>query len=116
MKNVMASASVIVCALMMVGARPERARSQRNTTRPRPSEHFRGHEVAGGEVLVRLRSTAAVQDIRTLTDAEDDRPLGFNGWRRVRSASRGVEALIAALTGHPEVLEAEPNYLFHTTT
>jgi subtilisin family serine protease len=83
----------------------------------RGHEHVMGLSVVAGEVLVRLRSTtgASVSRLRRDADADDDQLLGRGEWRRVHSGSRGAAALLAALAANPDVAEAEPNYIVHTT-
>lgn len=74
-------------------------------------ETFNGQPVVAGEVLVRLRDTTSLADIARQADADDDRPVGNGGWRRIHSNSRGVAALMTAMAARPDVLEVEPNYI-----
>jgi subtilisin family serine protease len=80
-------------------------------------EHVQGRLVAAGEVLVRFRANAAntLAQVRRDVDADDDRPVGRNGWRLVHSRSRGAQALLTAMASRSDVIEAEPNYVLHTT-
>ncbi len=97
--------------LLLAAAWPLRTQAQDERRR----ENFRGRDVVAGEVAVRLRPGAGTAALRALIDAEDDQPVGRGAWRRLRSRSRDVETLIAALSRRGEVLAVEPNYIVSAT-
>src|SRR4029077_11851923 len=76
---------------------PRAVRSQGLVFRGRQAEYYRGQPAVAGEVLVHLRPGAALASLRAAVDAEDDRPVGTQGWRRVRSRSRRIDTLMAVL-------------------
>ena len=80
-------------------------------------EHIQGSLVTAGEVLVRFRTNAAerMAQVRRDVDADDDRPIGRRGWRLVHSRSRSAQSLLTAMASRSDVIEAEPNYVLHTT-
>jgi subtilisin family serine protease len=72
-----------------------------------------GYDVAAGEALVKLRTTAALPEIENESDADSFEEIGGTGVRRVHSRSLGTDALIATLAAHPDVEYVEPNYILH---
>jgi subtilisin family serine protease len=78
---------------------------------------FAGHEAASREVLVKFRNSRANVDaeVKQQVDVEDDRPVGNDGVRRLRSRTFDVETLVHFLQSHPDVEYAEPNYIVHST-
>ncbi|HET9831687.1 MAG TPA: S8 family serine peptidase, partial [Vicinamibacterales bacterium] len=80
-------------------------------------DYVNGLPVADGEVLVRLRTGTAAERaaIDAIIDADDDHPIGIGVWRRVHSATRTVQLMLAALRGRGEILDVEPNYIVHVT-
>src|SRR5262245_3298575 len=77
-------------------------------------ETFNGRDVVAREVLVKFRQRPQASDlaqIRADGDADDVRSIGHAGVFRVRSRSRNVNALLAALRRRPDVEYAEPNFI-----
>jgi hypothetical protein len=72
---------------------------------------FRGHEVAAGEVLVKLFEHARQAPMPADLDIDRDDPVGDGSVRRIHSRSRNVEALLARLSEWADVEYAEPNYI-----
>ena len=73
-----------------------------------------GYEAVANEVLVALRPGApgrAWSEIAAAGGADELRPLGRAGARRLRSRSLGTSALRARLMAHPHVRYAEPNWV-----
>src|SRR5262245_5320590 len=83
---------------------PARARTQV------AREQFNGRDVVAGEVLVRLRNQQQINSVRQQVDAVSDRPIGDGEWRRIRSNTRTVQALMQILGARGDV-EVEPNYI-----
>jgi hypothetical protein len=81
----------------------------------RRREIFQGREVVENEVLVRFRGVAGQAAASQEVDADEDRPVGGGGWRKIHSRSRNVQTIIAALQRRDEVLEVEPNYIVQAT-
>src|SRR5262245_47578260 len=106
--------SAVFACLWMVS--PAHLRSQ-NFAGPFLREHVLGQEVVAGEVLVRFRADAhsRMYQIELELDAEDNRPVGDGTWRKIRSTSRGTQALLNALSARTDVLAVEPNYIVHST-
>jgi serine protease len=79
-------------------------------------------EKVPGEVLVKVRSGAGNAELANIesqanADTDDELAQVASGTlRRLRSRSQSTEALVAALSHHPAVVYAEPNYIVHTTT
>jgi subtilisin family serine protease len=103
----------LICTLVLSGwiLRPTNVRSQSRL------EHIDGHPVVAGEILVRFRADARahMEQIERDLDADDNRPVGAGGWRRIRSASRSAQTLLTALAARSDVLEVQPNYIVHST-
>ena len=77
-------------------------------------ETVNGRDVVAREVLVKFRQQPSASDlsqIRADGDASDIRAIGRAGLFRLRSRSRNVPALLAALRGRPDVAYAEPNFI-----
>jgi subtilase family serine protease len=74
-----------------------------------------GREAAAREVLVRFRGPIPRQLTAVLADAdpEDIEPIERTGLLRIRSRSRDVTALIAALFRRGDIAYVEPNYIVH---
>lgn len=73
------------------------------------------HPAVEGEVLVRFASSSSVaqrQDVRASLDVTQSRNLGLPGLQLLKLNSGDVESAIAALEQQPDVLYAEPNYLY----
>ena len=98
-----------------MGVYPQAVRSQGLVFRGRQAEYHRGRPAVAGEVLVHLRPGAALANLRAAADAEEDRPVGLEGWRRVRSRSRRIDTLMAVLSARSDVIEVEPNYIVEAT-
>ena len=94
---------------------PQAVRSQGLVFRGRQAEDHRGQPAVAGEVLVHLRPGASLASLRAAVDAEEDRPIGTQGWRRVRSRSRRIDTLLAVLASRGDVIEVEPNYIVEAT-
>jgi hypothetical protein len=79
------------------------------------TEVFNGHEVAAGEVLVKLRTAApaTMSAIKRAHDIDNDKGLGGIGTRLFHSRSKSVAALVRDLSADPNVVYAEPNYIIH---
>src|SRR5262245_28336854 len=77
-------------------------------------ETFNGRDVVAREVLVKFRQRPQASDlaqIRADGDADDVRSIGHAGVFRLRSRSRNVGALLAALSRRPDIAYAEPNFI-----
>ena len=113
MKNrglLLLSASVGLLTVALSSAVRTQSRARTST-----QAQYMGLAVVAGEALVRPRSAAALPQIDSDMDADDDQPVGQGGWRRIHSASRSVDVLVTALRSRADVLEVEPNYIVHTT-
>jgi len=79
----------------------------------RQTENYSGRTVAAREVLVRFRpmSQQVLTQIIQAHDLDLMRPVGRAGAFRLRSRRMDVDALIRALSTHPNVLFVEPNYV-----
>ena len=75
-----------------------------------------GHAVAAGEILVRFRGNANINQLRADVDAETDRFVGDGRIWHARSRGKNVQALIAQLRTRPDVLYVEPNYILYSTS
>jgi subtilisin family serine protease len=105
-----AACSVAAAALIVAG----HALAQN----PRRSVVFNGREAAAGEVLVRFTRQPAETErlaIERDADAAESEPIG-PAFRRMRSRTLDVAALIASVRRRAIVEYAEPNYLWHSTT
>jgi serine protease len=79
----------------------------------------RGHEVSASEVIVKLRTAnpLTLPQIQATGDIQLDKLIGGGrDLHLMRSRSLSVASLINALSGHPEVLYVEPNYIVRGTT
>ena len=103
----------VACACL---ASPVLLRSQ-SPAGPRSREYVQGYEVVAGEVLVQFRADAfsRMSQIERDLDADGNRPIGDGAWRKIRSASRGTQTLLTALSSRADVLAVEPNYIVHST-
>src|SRR5262245_42893991 len=94
------SAAIAAClVLASVRARTQAVREQ-----------FNGRDVVAGEVLVRLRDPQQLNSVRQQIDAVADRLIGNGEWRRIRSNSRTVQAMMQILAARGDV-DVEPNYI-----
>ena len=109
------SATLVVCAAALWTLQSARVRTQSAPSHAVDLDDFQGRQVVAHEVLVRVRPGATLGPLHALVDAVDDRPVGSQGWHRIRSSSRLVQELITRLKGRFEVLDIEPNYIVHTT-
>ena len=80
---------------------------------------YQGHDVVANQVLLKLNSTstAIVQQLRQLADADDLRPL--NSSQQIyllHSRSGNLTALMAILRAHPSVGYVEPDYFVKTVS
>ncbi len=100
---------VFAAALWTLLSQP--VRTQSSTSRVSDTDEFQGRSVAAHEVLVRVRAGAPTGPLHSLIDAVDDRPIGSQGWHRIKSSSRLVGELITRLKGRFDVLDIEPNYI-----
>jgi subtilisin family serine protease len=76
-----------------------------------------GQPAIAGEVLVRYRDSPTPQEwdqLRQLTDADEDTAIGGSGVRRIHSRSFTTSTLLAILRAHPEIAYAEPNYIIQS--
>jgi regulation of enolase protein 1 (concanavalin A-like superfamily) len=83
--------------------------SQRAADSPLQTELVEGREAAAGEVLAKFRG-ALPSEVPTLVDAAVVHPLPTGAYR-IRSRSRTTANLVASLTGRPDVMYVEPNYV-----
>jgi subtilisin family serine protease len=77
-------------------------------------ETVNGREVVAREVLVKFRGPippSELLDVATLTDTQSVERIGTAGTLRLRSRTRSAAALAQALSRHPNVLYAEPNFV-----
>src|SRR5258706_15065040 len=104
-----------VAAVALWGAFAPNAHTQGAQSGSLQVEYIDGRPVAAGEVLVRLRSDAITgPQLPRAIDADDDRPVGHRGWRRLHSAFCSVQSLLAMLAARSDVLEVQANYSLHT--
>src|SRR5580765_7862554 len=115
MKPLRLLAIVAVLLSAVWALHPQWVHTQGLVFRGRQAEYYRGRPAVAGEVLVHVRPGAALASLRAAIDAEDDRPVGLQGWRRVRSRSRRIDTLMAVLTARTDVVEVEPNYIVEAT-
>jgi uncharacterized repeat protein (TIGR01451 family) len=76
------------------------------------TESFRGRDVVAGQIIVRYRDNAApnalaAPDIVSASALRPSRAI------LLRSGSRNVSDLMQEYSGRPDVLYAEPNYIWH---
>src|SRR5215831_2159833 len=79
----------------------------------RQTENYSGRTVAAREVLVSFRpmSQQILTQLIQANDVDLLRPVGKAGAFKLRSRRMGVDALIRALSTHPNVLFVEPNHV-----
>src|SRR5215831_13144668 len=109
------SATLVACAAALCMLQSARVRTQSAPSSVTDLDDFDGRQVVAHEVLVRVRAGATLGPLHALVDAVDDRPVGSQGWHRIKSSSRLVQELITRLKGRFEVLDIEPNYVVHAT-
>lgn len=93
--------------------------SQERGSRGLATTTVEGHEAVAGEVLVQFdasRSAASQRLLARAIEAEEDRPIGRRGLRRIRSRSRNLSALLSFFRSQPDVEFAEPNYILRSFT
>src|SRR5688572_18998565 len=99
--------ALIGCPIVLV---PSPVAAQSNS-----SEFFQGREVVSGEILVRFRGVNESQ-VRGMvaqdTDLVEASVIGRNGVMRLKSRARDVGELLRAYAQRPDVLYAEPNYIW----
>jgi subtilisin family serine protease len=101
--------SSITALIFVIGATPLWA----------ATENYNGHEASAGRVLMKLRnpSSATLQQLRQLGDADDLRPLnGVLSIYVLHSRSANVAGLVKSLQNLPFVAYVEPDYVVKTTT
>lgn len=91
---------------------PVQSQGPGNSQGPQIGLH-RGHPVAAGEVLVKLREHARFAPMPADLDVDRDEPIGDGSVRRIRSRSHNVETLLARLLESADVEYAEPNYILY---
>jgi len=92
------------------------ARAQRVSRFDR--ESVNGREAVAREVLIRFRDPiprSELADIATQADAQSLERIGTAGALRLRSRTRSAAALAQALSQHPNVVYAEPNFIIQAT-
>jgi subtilase family serine protease len=117
MRRVLSVAVVLGLAGAAIVVAPRRLVAQRGGRFER--ETVNGRDVVAREVLVKFRQPPSALDltqIRAEGDASDVRSIGRAGIVRLRSRSRNVPALLAALRRRPDVAYAEPNFIVHLTS
>ncbi|HEX7794997.1 MAG TPA: CARDB domain-containing protein, partial [Vicinamibacterales bacterium] len=117
MRRVLSVAMVVGLAGAAIVVAPRRIVAQRGGRFER--ETVNGRDVVAREVLVKFRRPPTASDltqIRTDGDTSDIRAIGRAGIFRLRSRSRSVPALLAALGRRPDVVYAEPNFIVHLTS
>ena len=79
----------------------------------RQTENYSGRTVAAREVLASFRPTSqqVLTQLIQAHDLDSIRPVGKAGAFKLRSRRMDVDALIRALSTHPNVLFVEPNYI-----
>ncbi len=73
-----------------------------------------GHEAIAGDVLVKFRDGATVDDqifLEWRVIADESEAIGSRGLRRIHSSWYDTETLVAFLSAQPEVEFVEPNYI-----
>jgi len=106
--------TLVVFAAALWTLQSAQVRTQQNSSAA-DVDDFQGRPAVAHEVLVRVRPGAPLGPLRALIDAVDDRPIGSQGWHRIKSSSRLVRDLMTRLAGRFDVLDVEPNYIVHTT-
>ena len=117
MRRVLSVAIVVGLAGAAIVVAPRRIVAQRGGRFER--ESVNGRDVVAREVLVKFRQQPTASDlaqIRTDGDTSDIRAIGRAGIFRLRSRSRNVPALLAALGRRPDVAYAEPNFIVRMTS
>jgi len=117
MRRVLSVAIVVGLAGAAIVVAPRRIVAQRGGRFER--ENVNGRDVVAREVLVKFRQPPTASDlaqIRADGDASDIRAIGRAGIIRLRSRSRNVPALLAALGRRPDVVYAEPNFIVRMTS
>jgi hypothetical protein len=76
------------------------------------TESFRGQDVVAGQIIVRYRDNAA-PNAAAAPDIVSARALRPSRAMLLRSGSRSVSDLMQEYSGRPDVLYAEPNYIWH---
>lgn len=92
------------------------ARRVNRTQQHKPKEHYNGREVAASQVLVKfrdVRTQARLDQVRHSLDLDFDEGVGGTGVRLLESRSKNTVTLLAALAKHPDVVYAEPNYIYY---
>lgn len=88
--------------------------STQSPGRVRTRAIHQGREVAAGEVLVKFRDGNSINARATAeqrVDADESRPVGGTGLRRLHSRRLSVAAMLDQLRADPNVEYAEPNYV-----
>ena len=119
-----ANARAFGTALLLVSlASASAPRAQQRAANNRPggqsNEQIGGHDAAAGRLIVKLRASATSadrDDIDARTDADVDRPIGNGPLHLIHSRSKGVAALLAALSRNQQVEYAEPDYVVHASS
>jgi len=95
---------------------PAPARRLNRTLQHKPRELYNGREVAASQVLVKFQDVttdARLDEIGQLLDLEPYEGVGGTGVRLLQSRSKNTVKLLAALAKHPDVVYAEPNYIYY---
>lgn len=74
----------------------------------------KGHPAVANQVIVKFRSTLSSTRLRSIKQSLDvttDVPVGGTGTRLLYSKSKDASSLLVELSGDPDVVFAEPNYL-----
>ncbi|MGH9147578.1 MAG: CARDB domain-containing protein [Vicinamibacterales bacterium] len=101
---------MVALSAMIMPARPAGAQRAPRFER----ENISGRQAVAREVLVKFRDPLQPQeldDLATQTVAQSVERVGSTGTLRIRSRSQNAAALVQALSRHPDVAYAEPNWI-----
>jgi len=85
---------------------------------PEKTEFINGHEAVAGEVLVKFRNSATQESLDQVwqaADADVIERVGGAGVYLIHSRSKDTATLVKELSARPDILYAEPNYIFYPT-
>jgi subtilisin family serine protease len=106
--------TALFCGLLFFVGSKASGRGQYPAADYHRTEHYAGHDVAAGRVIVKFRdqkSSIEMAHVEASLDAETNERLGGTGARLIRSRSRNTQALIEELKSRSDVLYVEPDYL-----
>src|SRR5262245_31638377 len=112
MRRVIVAVGAGVIGLVLFGGAEQPIAGQRASRFDR--ETVNGRDVVAGEVLVKFRRRPVASELSLIQaegDADEVRSIGRAGTILLRSRSRSTAALLSRLSGRPDIVYAEPNYI-----